>query len=840
MIKRSLFFGATAALSLLVIFAFVGCSNPTSETSSAAQLPADFDYPPGTAFAEDFGEFLGLLNDTGSLTNGVTYIAYGGNGTSITSRVIIPNGKVVYLNSGNFDDPSNNIVVAEGAKLVLLTNVVTTTGKLLVNGSLEVYGSLTMGTDAMDVADYYVEADDTIKARGTIIGTSQVLVAPRATLGLSKDDIATTPTRNRFTPAEAWAAAGQGNLIIGSEIAPLSPTYTVDLILTGVSPLPSRTYTVYTEGGAPVPSVIPRGAIITTTGQIADAPEHKLTINGTLLAKSASFASIQELIISDIDTGDFSRSTAIPDPVTSNGWLGADNATFAAAKVIHIGDYGNFVSESNGIDLPPETVITLGKSARFEASAIMNNTFAGLKALYIGPASNVVIGSGEVTFGSLETVTIKDGGSLHANAGHSITFKTDGTTATPLALTMGNRTAFLVGVNPAVAQLKQEFTTNTVITSILEPTQKSTFTVAEGVTLTLEGAGKLVIPTPDTPTAGTAPIKINGTIEFGEGASFAMADLTGTSGNAAGFIDYGPTGKIVLKPGSTAYIGETLYLDDGTASSPAARFQAGEGAVVELKDHYMGLTKGTVTLGVPEVYIQATDTIEIARGAVLDISEDIELFLISNSNGGATIKGEGKVVGGTATEGKYPTEIVGGPNGWQAKGTGDGSITLSVSSDEFTITANASTTFLTALGSGATITQNAIEDNNLTIDDSTVIDLGGTTNAKAGQIILVGDGTNPGKITFAKTSTSAIKIGSAALPANSYTSSVKIGGVTFTGDSEVQLYTTNTATPYGPGKFVGVTVSDDSKVLKGATNSPPGSSSIPVLYIDSVQDVTGN
>jgi hypothetical protein len=256
---------------------------------------------------------------------------------------------------------------------------------------------------------------------------------------------------------------------------------------------------------------------------------------------------------------------------------------------------------------------------------------------------------------------------------------------------------------------------------------------------------------------------------------------------------------------------------------------------IELKDHYMGLTKGTVHL-TQNTARQATDTAEATRGAVFVIDNTVVLSLRNNSTTAATLKGEGKVVTGTPdANGKYPTEIVGGPNGWQSKGTAtDGAINFTGAATGFTITAAGTGTksILTALGPGATITQNAVGSNDLNVATDTVIDLAGTATAKAGQIILIGNSTTPanaGKITFVTTS-SSVQIGATAIVNSAITlSPIKIGNVAI-GTSSASIYTDNTTGPdYGPGKFIGVKGTSANQTLLGGADN---------ISIDSTQTVS--
>ena len=121
----------------------------------------------------------------------------------------------------------------------------------------------------------------------------------------------------------------------------------------------------------------------------------------------------------------------------------------------------------------------------------------------------------------------------------------------------------------------------------------------------------------------------------------------------------------------------------------------------------------------------------------------------------------GKITGaGTLTAGA--TTITGA---WEATATGSSPGTLTIASASAvtaTITADGTNASgLKASAAGATITQLAGTTNNaLTIGEKTVINLAGTTTAKAGEITLV-SGANPGKLTFAA-ATSKVLAGAGA------------------------------------------------------------------------------
>jgi hypothetical protein len=93
---------------------------------------------------------------------------------------------------------------------------------------------------------------------------------------------------------------------------------------------------------------------------------------------------------------------------------------------------------------------------------------------------------------------------------------------------------------------------------------------------------------------------------------------------------------------------------------------------------------------------------------------------------------------------------------WQAVGTGNGTLTIDSAAAGATITA-ASATGLKASAAGATITQNAGEDNTLTIATGTAVDLGTT-----GSLVLTGvAGTDGAKL--AVTNTGSLKAGATTI-----------------------------------------------------------------------------
>ncbi|MDR2068727.1 MAG: hypothetical protein LBP71_02540 [Spirochaetaceae bacterium] len=275
MYKKSLFFGS-AALALLVLFAFVGCSNPASEsTEYVAQASSEYPFPPETVFVNTRAALDGLLNDYNADTNQVWHIGYRGNAATLADDLIIPTGKNVYL-IDDITGHTGNITVTEGARLVLVgeftAGTSVSTGLLLVRGTVEVFRRLEVTNDARDVGDYTVESIIN-PGRNTVIG-KKVTILPGATLALVYDDIIPPEqySENKFTPGQAWIAAGQGNLEVAAAALPNPYPYTVKELLTGVGPTAARSYTFESARTTKetLPALIPQGANI-TTGAIPEA-----------------------------------------------------------------------------------------------------------------------------------------------------------------------------------------------------------------------------------------------------------------------------------------------------------------------------------------------------------------------------------------------------------------------------------------------------------------------------------------------------------------------------------------------------------------------------------------
>ncbi|MDR2209845.1 MAG: hypothetical protein LBO65_00035 [Spirochaetaceae bacterium] len=782
MFKKSLLFGAAAraiTLALLALLVFAGCSNPSSGETTYVERPVTgFQFPEGTVQAGSPAVLEGLLNDIdaesdGVKTNQVTHIAY--RGTALDRNLIIPAGKTVYVVSDltGANDLDFQLVVDDGATLIVIPegSLAIGTGYLLVRGRVEAYGSLNVGIEARRIADYSVENGVIqVEGRNTVIGTSHVVVHAGGTLHLAASDILTPdnpPMPNKFIPAQAWAAAGQGSLIIGTDVNGngssadtgddfLSSAFTIKYLVEGIVPSLGRTYTVHTLGGGVLPARILAGTIITALGPITDSddPEHKLTIDGVLLAPNATLGDIVTLIISSRSlTEKNPESPAVASARTGMGdidyaadygfgALGADKVTLAKVTKLTIGDNGFFQSDSDVIELAPGAVIELGKGASFISTSAIPR-FDSPKALYLGPAASVTIDSPQLRFSSLETLVLKDSASIDAHNGNA-TFTTE--PEKKLKTIIGKNVFYNVTVEPtAIVDVSFEDDASILPGSTLKVNQGSTLEVAEGATLTVSGNGSadgvldLMTDLINDSNLATPPIQINGTIVLEDNAVLRLPDPTGfsTPGDANTVVGYGENGKLVLKHGSEAYLGAIKFVGASGVYEIAAT-TGGVESSIEITTH-KNTVRGTVTIAQSN-YIQNWDTVDITANSKVTLNDGLSLSLVGAATGGAKIVGAGKLVAGH-------TEISGGPSGWQVFG-GTDLIVINPSSEVTTISAKKpdgtpadanNTTYLKAFGPGATITQKAGANNSLTLAVNTKIDLGtdiATPTKKAGEIIL--------------------------------------------------------------------------------------------------------
>jgi hypothetical protein len=757
MTKKSLFFGG---LALLVLLVFAGCSNPSGDTEYVDRiLGTGFDYPAGTVFTDDFYELDGLLNPADQPTNGVRNIAFYGEGLNFAAELRIPKGKTVYIEDTGETaiNLGKNIIVEQDGVLVLVSNLATGDGKLLVKGSVEVYGGLTATAGALDVADYYEDggANDAIY---TVIG-KKVSVKAGAWLVLKSTDIRLTDdsSTNKFTPQEAWAAAGQGHLGISEQ---LGSAFSVAYLLSGVSPSATRWYQVSTAGGGKLPAVIPVGADITAAGEIADAEGDTLTVNGKLSATTASFKNIktltvngslsaaagtfenvETLTVSTVKTQEYSRAVEDLPYSVQGGIFTADGATLKKAKTITINDNGFFQSGSEEIDLPADAEIFLGAGAIFDANNENGNTFGEVVRLFIGPAARVNLASKSVSLAKLKYLTLRDGGSL-TSAGE-FAFEL----AEPA---VQGKQSLITGKYAAGAKVDLQVNGDILINDEVAytVTETSTLAIAEGATLTVPSGGVLDLSALKLPITApaTAPVTVNGTIKVEEGGTIigpSLKPITVSTDKAAQVytvFDFGSGGKLVLDWGATYAMGEE-DVDDvpivGASDSESAYIWVADttdGARIEISGS--GLTirdtdsKGAVvTVAGNNAFIGKGQSLYLDTGVTLAVSDDA-LTLAGDAATGAKLLGPGSLIINEITT------IKGGANGWQA--AGGGNITFVTDNTTSKIGASAAST-LTALGAGATIVQAASETKTLTITTDVTVNLAGSTTSPGGSITLSAD-----------------------------------------------------------------------------------------------------
>ncbi|MDR2629766.1 MAG: hypothetical protein LBC60_02475 [Spirochaetaceae bacterium] len=797
MYKKSLFWGA-AALALLAVYAFVGCSNPSSgSTEYVTQASSDYPFPADTVFVNTRAALNGLLNDYNAETNKVINIAYTG---TITADLIIPSGKTVYLTADLSGGTTGNITVREGARLVLVGDFLAghivptpaSTGYLLVRGTVEVFRSLTVKTDARDVADYSVE--NVIEpGRNTVIG-EKVTILPGAVLTLDVTDIL-PPNQslpNKFTPAQAWAAAGKGHLVIGLKNKPGDFTYatatdilsahayTVQELLTGVYPSATRSYTVASARIATetLPSLIPAGAYILTSATPRGSDGNTLTVNGSLITEGT---------LNDITK-------------------------------LEVGNGGSLVlTEPANELLRSLEELRLGPGASFEIDSNTDVSLESLTALFLGDGSSIDVPGTNVTF--------KDG--------------------TPVKTTLGKDVAYRVGMS-ASAKVDTVITKDASLVggSILTVYPGSTFTLQEGVTFTVDDGSTFDISNLTPPAADAAsPVTINGAIEITEGSAIVGPSFPTVQANPDALfktIGLGTDGKVVLNYGADFYFssttgqkfvgsnGDTATYEWADLSSPGA--PPTDGAQIEInskgliiRDIDEIVTHGaTITIAAPGAGILKNQSLTLERGVTLVITDVLPLYLFGDTEangGGAKLLGQGKVQVGTAAT---STTITGGDFGWQAIGDNIAITPVSpnnpalISVSAATPVSPTTSTTLKALGLGAAINVTTADVLNLYADIT--IDLNGGNLRKVGEITIA----NGGKITFAADTDTKIVTG--ASPATNTTpvtlavtnstvtasgiQSIAVLGLTSTASTQIKASTTGiantTATPptVGAGKLV--------------------------------------
>jgi hypothetical protein len=359
-------------------------------------------------------------------------------------------------------------------------------------------------------------------------------------------------------------------------------------------------------------------------------------------------------------------------------------------------------------------------------------------------------------------------------------------------------------------------------------------------TLIVDEGGTLVVTAGSATLAGVEDLTVNGTVNA-RGTAVVFAGLTGNSARGSGTLilgnkDFGPYANMILgvenvesaaatittttsaTEGFVIPANNTLTLT-GTVATTEAVTVSGKlvikgsmtpAASVTVKDYgAIEVTRADPDISTPgRITYGAGGKLTITKGLKLSIAEfgrvtlsDLGSLVLGGDDDDST-RGPGAILDGSGRLVVGATEIVGGTYGWKvitgSAGTATTIVTIAAlntssgaASTKFpymaTITANAGATtkpIFTALGVGATITQQARPDNQLIVGANTVIALGAPlVNAvatDAGSLVLLGDKDHPGEIVFAAIGSAKVTANNSA-PRNtvSYAAAAKIDGVTF-------------------------------------------------------------
>jgi hypothetical protein len=463
--------------------------------------------PENTIVATTEAALRGLLE----ASSGVSDIHYKGGVPA--ADLVIPSGKTVYADASSFTLTAH-LAVEQGATLVIVDNLTTATaGNLLVNGTVKVGpGAVLVATAATDVTSYTVETTGALTAgTATVIGTSAVQVLKNGRLQLAATDVAAAD--KTFTLATAWAAAGEGHLIISGVT-----TFTVSELVAlatetrGIGAATSDTTVA-------LPAVIPVNTHIAVTGAVtdtADTEHHKLTVNGELDLSSTSTATLAG--VKEIEVGDGGKFTS------TNAAL----ATTALTKIT-VGKGATFSTTGNasGATYAEVTQIEVGAGSAVTLNAAA--TLAKLASLDVGASSTFSSAAATAAYAALTTLSVGDyaTATLAGTSGTAVTFATAGLGT----LTLGKNATVDAGASSAVVKGG----TDTAVSISKDATLSgikikagTTLTVATGATLTVGGL-----------------LTVDGTLSIaGTGNVLLTAATTSVVVNAGGAIDVlAATGK---------------------------------------------------------------------------------------------------------------------------------------------------------------------------------------------------------------------------------------------------------------------------------------------------------
>ncbi|GHU80787.1 hypothetical protein FACS189468_1530 [Spirochaetia bacterium] len=199
-----------AAIVLLALsLSFVGCGGGDTEY---IQLPGDYAMPENAVRATTPAGLAGLYADT-TISN--IYIV---GDTLLPDGSVVPAGNNLYVRLATGTVASKDIKVQAGATLTFFDNTGASTltfaaKKLGIGGRVNIENGVTI-IDGTDLTAITSLGDADAFGNDTVVGTNKLVIGKGATLSLPVGDLAATTTTDKLTPAQAWAAAGQGDLIV--------------------------------------------------------------------------------------------------------------------------------------------------------------------------------------------------------------------------------------------------------------------------------------------------------------------------------------------------------------------------------------------------------------------------------------------------------------------------------------------------------------------------------------------------------------------------------------------------------------------------------------------------
>jgi hypothetical protein len=595
--KKSLFFGA-AALSLLVLFTFVGCSNPTSddnvvyyagiegEVITAARLVevlAD-DGVPGTyaLIAQDLSPAAGVSSILGGA--GVTVIPYG-----------------VTLNLyGNFA-LAGDVVVGGVLNVQPGSTLSTDTGKVLTIGRLvgETGGYPQGQVNVRDGATLEALVDATTPANTEILFAYGNVIAGEE------------PNPVPLTPAQIIAAAKKG-LISGDSDHGESPavhlSFGNDSVYLTATPVPVSTVLDLKDlaNGIFSTSIVVQAAVtekvenltirkntaVTLAGNtVVLTPTGTLTVNGSLTTAGSNTSAIGAGLTRVV--------------VGKGGAITASQTGDTSVDVTELVVDGDFTSTT----------------ARF----IALTAASGTGSLTLGAGWD--FGSKADPLLNIKTV-ISPALTITANNGFTVplgsTLSLTGATVAPTGDITVNGTISLAGT--------------TALTILADKTLDITGTVA----LAAGSTASVILTTGATPTDPGA--KITGTGKL----TAQDLELSGGTGGWAASLDTGTAAETVTIASTTTGGVATIT---GSTSVTTASLIGGEGAAILQKNS--GTAANTLTLVTVSVDLSTAGTITLAGGATtpakLTLTDEDVTIKTGTGTGGTALTSLTKIGGGSIT-----------------------------------------------------------------------------------------------------------------------------------------------------------------------------------------------